>query len=446
MKEALKPVTPLPIVPIQKSYSANPFQLLQDKNIVENPLQLLKEEEPLQPKFNPMQLLANSRYIPVQKKENNTGLTDHLKAGVEALSGYSMNDVRVHYNSDKPAQLHALAYAQGQDIHVGPGQEKHLPHEAWHVVQQRQGRVQATRQMKTGVAINDDPGLEQEADVMGEKANSLSTSAETSLTVQGKFNTFQAKNDTVVQAVLTIGDVVQGPITAEQVPDDEIRARLNGWRDDGAHAFATLDEAKAMAWLRNRNWEGDIRIENPTLTANNCHSLTFGGAGELQIATVEALITLLEQHGGNRVACLLGGAVAHTATLVDGRYRQTLPGGPIFTTNLALLQEKYECFQIPAQLQLLRARGLEIAAIAVIAERVRGKKLLLENAIAYGDEINGSNRYELNNQIVVIPTTSAGEIQIDLLLAQYQAEVAIFQAHEAAGEGSDDGSNSGEDD
>jgi len=50
----------------------------------------------------------------------------------------------VHYNSDKPAQLQAHAYAQGTDIHLASGQEKHLPHEAWHVVQQKQGRVKPT--------------------------------------------------------------------------------------------------------------------------------------------------------------------------------------------------------------------------------------------------------------------------------------------------------------
>lgn len=112
--------------------------------------------------------------VPAQLKEvatpNRTGLPDQLKAGVESLSGISMNDVKVHYNSDKPAQLNALAYAQGTDIHVGPGQEKHLPHEAWHIVQQKQGRVQPTTQMKTGVPINDDHRLEREADVMGAKA------------------------------------------------------------------------------------------------------------------------------------------------------------------------------------------------------------------------------------------------------------------------------------
>jgi hypothetical protein len=99
-----------------------------------------------------------------------SGLPPQLKSGVESLSGMSMDHVQVHYNSDKPAQLNALAYAQGSDIHVGPGQEQHLPHEAWHVVQQAQGRVQATKQLKDGVAINDDKGLEHEADVKGRQA------------------------------------------------------------------------------------------------------------------------------------------------------------------------------------------------------------------------------------------------------------------------------------
>jgi cell fate (sporulation/competence/biofilm development) regulator YlbF (YheA/YmcA/DUF963 family) len=101
---------------------------------------------------------------------NRTGLPDGLKSGIESLSGIAMDNVKVHYNSSQPAQLNALAYAQGSDIHVAPGEEKHLPHEAWHVVQQAQGRVQPTMQRKDGVSINDDAGLEREADMMGAKA------------------------------------------------------------------------------------------------------------------------------------------------------------------------------------------------------------------------------------------------------------------------------------
>ncbi len=105
---------------------------------------------------------------------NRTGLPDHLKAGVEHLSGLAMDDVRVHYNSPKPAQLQALAYAQGADIHVGPGQQRYLPHEAWHVVQQKQGRVKPRLQMK-GNAINDDSALEREADHFSSRAHSAVT-------------------------------------------------------------------------------------------------------------------------------------------------------------------------------------------------------------------------------------------------------------------------------
>ena len=128
----------------------------------------LEEEEPLQGRFSPVQAKA---------EPNQTGMPDGLKSGIESLSGMDMSSVRVHANSDKPAQLNALAYAQGNDIHIAPGQEQHLPHEAWHVVQQREGRVQATTQLQ-GVGINDDQALESEADVMGARA--LSSAAQRS--------------------------------------------------------------------------------------------------------------------------------------------------------------------------------------------------------------------------------------------------------------------------
>lgn len=123
--------------------------------------------------FSPFKETINFQDKPpvYQRKVNNTGLPDQLKSGIENLSGISMDDVSVHYNSSDPAQLQAHAFAQGTDIHIGPGQEKHLPHEAWHVVQQKQGRVKPTLQMKGEVNINDDDALETEADVMGAKAS-----------------------------------------------------------------------------------------------------------------------------------------------------------------------------------------------------------------------------------------------------------------------------------
>ena len=105
---------------------------------------------------------------PLQMREepNRTGLPGGLKSGIERLSGLSLSDVRVHYNSPQPARLGALAFTRGPQIHVAPGAERHLPHEAWHVVQQKRGIVQPTRSIAQ-VPVNDDRSLEAEADRMG---------------------------------------------------------------------------------------------------------------------------------------------------------------------------------------------------------------------------------------------------------------------------------------
>ena len=150
--------------------------LVQRQGMEDEELQTKAAPGPVQRQGMEEEDLLQGKFEPVQKKENNTGMPDSLKSGIENLSGMSMDDVKVHYNSSHPAELQALAYTQGTDIHVGPGQEKHLPHEAWHVAQQKQGRVKATMQSK-GVAINDDSLLEGEADGMGAEALRIGNSA-----------------------------------------------------------------------------------------------------------------------------------------------------------------------------------------------------------------------------------------------------------------------------
>lgn len=160
------------------------------------PVQRMEEEEPLQAKTDEPVQREQAEVSGAENpgadappdstpppKPNNTGLPDNLKTGIENLSGISMDHVKVHYNSDKSAQLQAHAYAQGSEIHVAPGQEKHLPHEAWHVVQQAQGRVRTTVQMKGDVQVNDDLGLEAEADVMG-RATIVQRALETSANIE----------------------------------------------------------------------------------------------------------------------------------------------------------------------------------------------------------------------------------------------------------------------
>nr|WP_295860885.1 DUF4157 domain-containing protein [uncultured Fibrobacter sp.] len=146
-------------------------------------------------------------------RPNNTGMPDNLKAGIESLSGFSMDDVRVHYNSSKPATVQALAYTQGTDIHVAPGQEKHLPHEAWHVAQQMAGRVSPTTNIN-GMPVNDNAALEHEADVMGEKAvtqkqtkNIQNNTDSTSKIAQRKKHPSRNSANSVIQCVTsTTGD------------------------------------------------------------------------------------------------------------------------------------------------------------------------------------------------------------------------------------------------
>jgi hypothetical protein len=125
----------------------------------------VQEGEPIQAKG-----IAENEMREAQNP-NNTGLPDKLKAGVERLSGLSMDDVKVYYNSSKPAELQALAYAQGNRIYVGPGQKKHLAHEAWHVVQQKQGRVSKGNTIPRTNSICYDRALEEEATRKGREAS-----------------------------------------------------------------------------------------------------------------------------------------------------------------------------------------------------------------------------------------------------------------------------------
>lgn len=92
-----------------------------------------------------------------------------MKLDFERRSGLSFDDVRVHYHSEKPAQLQALAYTQGTQVYVAPGQERHLPHELGHVVQQKRGAVRPTA-VRGGVPVNESPDLERSAGRLAEAA------------------------------------------------------------------------------------------------------------------------------------------------------------------------------------------------------------------------------------------------------------------------------------
>ena len=88
------------------------LKTLQTKMAVGAVAQRVDYEEPLQAKA--VSETVQREAVAEAPKPNNTGLPNQLKAGIESLSGMSMDHVKVHYNSDKPAQLNAHAYAQGR--------------------------------------------------------------------------------------------------------------------------------------------------------------------------------------------------------------------------------------------------------------------------------------------------------------------------------------------
>lgn len=127
------------------------------------PIQRKQQEEP-------------GEEMPSSASGEGTELPDDVQAQMEASFGADFSGVRIH-EGPQAASVGALAYTQGTDIHFRPGQfnphsqpgRELLGHELAHVVQQSQGRVQASTQAR-GVGINDDSSLEREADEMGAKA------------------------------------------------------------------------------------------------------------------------------------------------------------------------------------------------------------------------------------------------------------------------------------
>lgn len=235
--------------------------------------QRVEDEEPAQAKLGTAQLAEKN-------KPNNTGLPNQLKAGIESLSGMSMDHVKVHYNSPQPAQLNAHAYAQGSDIHVAPGQEQHVPHEAWHVVQQAQGRVQPTMQMKAGVPVNDDAGLEHEADVMGAKAASLTSASDAPTTSLKAIHQHSQIKQLAPSRVHLVNNA-----THYQAEYSDMISNFTGGASAGGVAMPTPASYNAQYARQNSNGQQmrslNVNVQGATREYHHGHMLAeaLGGGG-----------------------------------------------------------------------------------------------------------------------------------------------------------------------
>lgn len=177
---------------------------------------------------------------PQRPAERSGELDSAVRARTEARAGVPLGDVRVHYNSPAPRVLGAGAYAFGDEIHLGPGQEEHLPHEAWHLAQQRRGDVTPTGRSADGRPLNGDPRLEHEADAMAHAAPAARPDAAPAAAANAPAAMFPA--------------VLQLAFKATQ--------KSNGtWVLTGRPAFRSFVR-KAVIDKYNKDWEHDIWLDD----------------------------------------------------------------------------------------------------------------------------------------------------------------------------------------
>lgn len=200
-----------PFTPVQTSLTSpfpsnpsdNPFV---DSNSpepapIQKKIQDLESEE-LESEEHPIENIAQRKMYgspvtpPIEKPGNNEGednsfpiqtsldsdTTASPETGGSSLSSQAQEVASEDFSnvqfkeSQTASDIGALAYTQGDTITFAPGQFQPntqsgralIGHELTHVKQQRDGRVQPTTQAK-GLPVNNDPGLEKEADDIGQQ-------------------------------------------------------------------------------------------------------------------------------------------------------------------------------------------------------------------------------------------------------------------------------------
>ncbi|QHI34913.1 hypothetical protein IMCC3317_02580 [Kordia antarctica] len=149
---------------------------------------------------------------PKSSGKSNKSLPSKLQSNMESSLGHDFSNVGIHTNSEKAVQMNARAFTQGEQVHFAPGEfnpsstsgKNLIGHEFTHVAQQRAGVVKPTKVLQKGVAINDNKGLESEADNFGQKAargEAVSKYRSSSLGIRSSLRTAQAKSNVVQMAM-----------------------------------------------------------------------------------------------------------------------------------------------------------------------------------------------------------------------------------------------------
>ncbi|OJJ21286.1 hypothetical protein BKI52_12040 [marine bacterium AO1-C] len=125
------------------------------------------KQQTIQAKQKPVQ----AKQRPIQRKESSNDA--RILSNVGNIMGVDISDTKINHNSSKPAKEGAEAIAQHKTIDLAPGKDQHLGHEATHIAQQALGQVKATGTTATGMPLNDNAGLEKQADIIGNQAQQM---------------------------------------------------------------------------------------------------------------------------------------------------------------------------------------------------------------------------------------------------------------------------------
>jgi len=178
-----------------------------------------------------------------------------MQREIRARTGLETSAVRVHHDSPLPSQLRALATTAGLDIHLGPGHEEHLGHEAWHVVQQAASVVRGTRSID-GLPINGSAGLERDADRNG------STLPRTGAVARHRAGPAQRSTGLVYQLLEGEDRTAFLAEMTLRLKDHPDRKHLLTLAEAQADLSDTLEQARAEMEVSIRRSDDEIELEH----------------------------------------------------------------------------------------------------------------------------------------------------------------------------------------
>jgi hypothetical protein len=211
---------------------------------------------------SPAQLKAGAAPSGGISEGSSVTLPPEVSAKMESTMDVDTSQINIKKDSEKAEAAGALAMAQGNEIHFAKGQydpnskqgQSLIGHEVKHFEQQSKGQVQATSSVN-GMPVNDNAGLEAEADRAGEQA--AQAKADPNAVAQKKSASPSAPSNTNAPAQrfkMRSGDIKRYPKFAafvqNEIPKSSNDARLTKYMQHwGTNEGETARDINAdFAW------------------------------------------------------------------------------------------------------------------------------------------------------------------------------------------------------